>query len=275
MVSPKLPSYSVLMSVYKKETAAFLGDSIESMLSQTLPFNEFVIVKDGPLTPELDEVLEKYSKNDARFKIVTLKKNQGLGIALNHGLKKCKNDLILRIDSDDVALSDRAKKQIDFMIKHPDVDVLGGNIFEFKEKIDEPNRRLKKMPNGNNIHGYIIKRNPLNHMTVCFRKSKIEEVGSYEPLPLMEDYWLWVRLYCKNGKIENINQVLTYARIGNGFEKRRGNKVQMKSWKTIQNFLLENHLIDNKRKAINILNMWIMIHSPVAFRKTIYRIIRK
>ncbi len=262
------------MSVYAKENPAFLQASIRSMLEQTLPFDEFVIVEDGPLPKNLKAVLNKYAKNP-KFKIVSLKENRGLGAALNIGLKECKNELVMRMDSDDISTTDRAEKQIAFMSQNPDIDVCGGYIYEFKESPDEPNLRLKKMPSGNEIPSYMVKRNPLNHMTVCFRKSKIEAVDGYQPLPLMEDYWLWVRLYTNGGKIDNLNQVLTYARISNGFEKRRGNKIQTKSWRKIQNYMLENGLINRRRKAVNTLKMWTMTHIPNSLRKLAYGIIRK
>lgn len=80
--------YSILMSVYYKEKPMWLRESIESMLSQTVKAEEFFIVKDGPLTDELDEVIDEYVKSYPElFTILALKKNMGLGPALAEGVK--------------------------------------------------------------------------------------------------------------------------------------------------------------------------------------------
>ena len=84
--------YSVLMSVYYKENPEWFRESIESMMNQTVRTNDFVIVKDGKLTNELDEVISEYCKKYPDiFNIVELEKNMGLGLALATGILKCKN----------------------------------------------------------------------------------------------------------------------------------------------------------------------------------------
>ncbi|MBR5419123.1 glycosyltransferase [Candidatus Saccharibacteria bacterium] len=271
----KLAPYSVLMAAYKRERPGFLYESIDSMLKQTLPFDEFIIVKDGKLTEELDEIINTFVKKDKRFKVVALKNNCGLGIALAKGLNKCANDYVLRMDSDDISLPDRAETQMNFMKANPQIDVCGGDIYEFRATIDEPDIRLKKMASGQELEKYLRKRNPLNHMTVCLKKSAVERAGGYEDMPCMEDYWLWVRLYNTGGKLANIGKPLVYARIGNGFEKRRGNKAQLKSWKTIQQYMLRNKMITPGRKRLNSFNMWAMVRMPNFTRKLTYGLLRK
>src|SRR5690625_661255 len=100
--------YSVLMSVYQNENPSYFKTSIESMINQSLPPNQIVIVKDGPLTDELEKVIENYKvKSRNLFTIISLKENVGLGKALNYGLEKCKNELIARMDTDDISLQER------------------------------------------------------------------------------------------------------------------------------------------------------------------------
>ena len=99
-----MEKYSVLMSLYIKEKPEYLEQSIDSMLNQTVKPDEIVIVEDGPLTDELLDVLKKYKNEHPRiFNIVKSKKNLGLGLALNLGLKNCKNELVARMDTDDIS----------------------------------------------------------------------------------------------------------------------------------------------------------------------------
>lgn len=274
-MTKKIAPYSVLMSVYEKENPLFLRESIDSMLEQTIPFDEFVIVEDGQLPNALKKVIDDSVKTDKRFKVLQLKKNAGLGVALSEGLKKCKNEYVVRMDSDDISIPERVEKQIDFLEKNPNIDACGSNIYEFKNRPNDPDTRIKRMPIGKEIERYIRKRNPINHMTVCFRKTKIENAGSYEDMPLMEDYWLWIRLVASGGRIDNLDQPLVYARIGDGFEKRRGNKARLKSWKRIQEYMLEKKMITKKEATKNNLLMWGMVHMPNTARKAAYKIIRR
>lgn len=105
--------YSVLMSVYYKENPEWLDIAIKSMMEQTIVTDDFVIIKDGKLTQELDTVLEKYEeKYPEIFNIIQLENNVGLGPALKIGVENCKNELIARMDSDDYSIQTRCEKQL-------------------------------------------------------------------------------------------------------------------------------------------------------------------
>ncbi len=264
--------FSVLMSIYYKESPKALNECLISILKeQTLLPNEVVLVEDGPLTEELNKIINDYLKKYPKIiKLYPLKENKGLGYALQYGLTKCENDLIMRMDTDDVAVPNRFQLQVDYMKKHKDVAVVGGYIAEFNESIDE-DKRLKKMPlTYNEVKEYAKFRNPLNHMSVCFRKKDVLEVGNYQPLLLLEDHYLWARMLANGKKIENIPYVLVYARIGNGFYDRRGNKNYLKGWKFLQKYLYDNKLINFSEKCRNMLGMRIMIYMPSFIRKFLY-----
>ena len=100
--------YSVLMSLYIKERPEYLDLAIKSIVEQSLKPDEIVIVKDGKITSELQEILDKYkSIYPELFKIIGYEKNRGLGLALNYGLKHCSNELVARMDTDDISKPDR------------------------------------------------------------------------------------------------------------------------------------------------------------------------
>ena len=273
-----MQKFSVLMSIYYMEDPKYFDLCLKSILiDQTVLPSEIVLVKDGRLTDELESVIEKYQKLFPNiFNIVALESNVGLGSALNIGLKSCKYDLVMRMDSDDVSVPDRFEKQLKYMKKHKDVSVLGGFIGEFK---DDKNKieRIKTMPcTYEEVRKYAKFRNPINHMTVCFRKKDVLKVGNYQPLFYLEDHYLWARLLVNNKKIENLPYVLVYARIGNGFISRRGNKNYIKGWKKLQNYLYKNKMINFVEKSRNMLGMYVMVYIPDEGRAYLYdNVLRK
>ncbi|WP_302298465.1 glycosyltransferase family 2 protein [Butyricimonas virosa] len=214
--------YSVLMSVYIKEQAIFLKEALESVFAQTLPPGEVVIVKDGPLTEELEQVLVSFQKQEQTLKVITLEQNMGLGKALQVGLEYCQFDLVARMDTDDICKPKRFEKQVHFMKMHPDISVVGTWIEEFsenKEKIES----IRELPLENEqLLKFMKWRNPFNHMTVMFRKQAVISVGSYQPFYLLEDYYLWNRMANAGLKFANIGECLLWARGGYNMLQRRG-----------------------------------------------------
>ena len=129
-------NYSVLMSVYIKEKPEYLTLSIESMLHQTCPPDEFILVKDGPLSDELNQVIDSFAKNNPIFKVISLETNQGLGLALACGINQANNELIARMDSDDYSVPDRCEKQLMAFASNKELDVVGSYEAEFIGSID-------------------------------------------------------------------------------------------------------------------------------------------
>ena len=270
-------NFSVLMSVYEKENPEFLKESLESILiHQTLIPTEVVVVEDGPLTDKLYSVLKIFKDKYPFLKIVSLRENVGLGEALNQGLKHCQYDWVARMDSDDIAVETRFESQLDFIKKHSDIDLLGGNITEF---LNSPSEIVseKKVPQ---VHDDIVhmakRRNPMCHMTVMFRKPSVEKAGGYLPLPYVEDYYLWVRMIATGARLANISETLVYARVGNGMYNRRGNKEQIASWNILNQFMLANGLVTKMDVFLNQIYIRVFVYMPSDVKKFIYKkILRK
>ncbi|MGN9160317.1 glycosyltransferase family 2 protein [Clostridium sulfidigenes] len=221
--------YSVLMSVYVKENPEFLRLSLDSMVNQTLKPDEIVLIKDGPLTQELEEVLNEYiNKYNDLFNIIEFETNKGLGEALRVGVISCKNELIARMDTDDIAKLDRCEKQVNEFIENSMLDIVGCQIIEFESEIsNELSRRI--LPTSHEeIYKFAKKRCPFNHMTVMYKKNSVINAGNYQPLPLFEDYYLWTRMLISGCKAKNINECLVYARTGKEMINRRGGVGYMK-----------------------------------------------
>lgn len=213
---------SVLMSVYYKETAPNLNASLASIMNQTLAPAEIVLVLDGPLTDALEQIINRWKSDNAeRLNIIRLPLNQGLGAALNVGLTYCQNELVARMDSDDLAEPNRLEVQYQYLIANPNIDIVGAWIGEFEEDplVISSTRRPPCDPL--EVRKYAASRNPLNHPSVMFRRSAVERAGGYRDFLFFEDYYLWVRMILRGSSIANVPEVLLRFRTGTNFYKRR------------------------------------------------------
>ena len=211
------------MSVYYKEKAEYLKLALDSIINQTLKPNEIVLVQDGKLTNELQAVITDYlQKYPYIFKTYALKQNQGLGKALNFGMQKCSNELIARMDTDDIAEPNRFELQIKEFEQDKELTLCGGQIAEFADNPKEITGYRNVPLKHNEILSFAKKRNPFNHMTVMFKKQAIQSVGGYMDMPYFEDFWLWARMLKAGYKAKNIDQVLVKVRAGQDMIARRG-----------------------------------------------------
>lgn len=214
--------FSVLMPVYIRENPEYLNKSLESILvNQSILPDEVVIVKDGPVTIEIERVLNFYCMVFPNIvHCFQLDKNMGMGYAMNFGLKKCKFDWVFRMDSDDISRPNRFAKQIQ-IIESNNYDVIGSSICEFNEHIGDINQ-LRVLPSLHKDIVHMMKyRNPINHMTVAFNRNMALNAGGYWSLRALEDYNLWYELYKNSARFFNIQEVLVDARIGNNMLNRR------------------------------------------------------
>lgn len=254
-----MEKYSVLMSLYIKERPEYLDLAIKSMVEQTLIPDEIVIVKDGPITNELEEILEKYRTIYPKlFNIIGYQENKGLGYALNYGLEHCRNELVARMDTDDISEKDRCRKQVNYFIKNPEIDILGGQIEEFIDNIDNIVGKREVPLENIEIREYLKRRCPFNHMSVMFKKKSIERSGSYKEWYFNEDYYLWIRASLEGLKFGNLEDTLVRVRVGQDMYRRRGGILYFKSEYGIQRYLLENKIISIRRFGINILQRFII-----------------
>lgn len=224
--------FSILMSLYIKEKPEYVDQCFKSLLRQTVKATEWIIVEDGPLTKEVYSLLDKYETNNPNLiKRVALGKNKGLGLALRTGIAKCSNELIARMDTDDVAREDRFEKQLAEFERNPELDICGSHIIEFESGIDNVLSKRNVPTQHNEIVKYQKTRSAFNHMTVMYKKSAVIKAGNYEHCPLMEDDLLWVRMILSGAKCSNIDDYLVYARTGMAMIERRGGWMYYKKYK--------------------------------------------
>ena len=230
--------YSVLMSVYYKERPEYLKASIESIQAQTYPAKDFVLVCDGPLTPELDAVIEeKKTALGAVLQVVRLEKNSGLGKALNAGLTNCKCELVARMDSDDIAYPDRCERQMTVFNTKPEVSICSGIVEEFSSSPEDVDARRVPPETNEEILAFAKTRNPFNHPCVMYKKSAVEAVGSYQDFYLLEDYYLWLRMLMAGYQGYNIQAPLVNMRAGADMYKRRAGAKYAKAQASLFKFM--------------------------------------
>ena len=231
-----MKKYSVLMSVYINDNCKYLKQSIESMLSQTIKPDQFVIVEDGRLKEDCENLIKEYEKlYPDMVNVIRLKENGGLANALNVGMKSCRNDLIARMDADDISIKIRCEEELKMFEKYENLAVCGCNIDEFSKK-----------------------RQPFNHPTVMMKKSIVEKCGGYIKLRRKEDFDLFSRIITSGCYVRNIDKSLYLYRADENNYKRRKSKENMKS----AIYVYKRHW---KRKGCSLFDFLIISSAEVFF----------
>lgn len=272
-----LTNYSVLMSVYYKDNPTWLQEAIESMLNQTIKTDDFIIVEDGKLTDELEDVVKFYEEkyNDI-VTVLRLKENRGLGPALALGIQKCKNELIARMDSDDISVPDRCEKQLNKYREKPELDVVGSSIAEFIDNTNNVQAYRILPETDEEIKEFARRRNPFGHPSVMLRKSKVLEAGNYRSYYLVEDYDMWIRMIEHGAKCYNFQEILVFMRISEEFYKRRGGLKYLKSILKFKKEQLHNGFYSKKDFIVSSCAHIIMCLMPNKIRDLLYRkVLRK
>jgi glycosyltransferase involved in cell wall biosynthesis len=204
--------FSVLMSVYHCENPAYFQEALASLVSQVSYFEEVVLVKDGPIGDALSCVIDDASRM-LPMKVVSLAQNVGLAHALNVGLQNCSSEWVFRFDADDVCEPGRASIQAS-ALQDDGLDIVGGQIQECEPDTLAP-IGIRRVPcEAADIERFLKRRNPFNHMAVCFRKSLVCAPGGSPQLCLKEDYGLWVKSFASGARVMNVPDIVVRARAG-------------------------------------------------------------
>ena len=264
------------MSVYVREKAEYLREALASVFNQTLVPTEVVLVKDGPLTDELESVIRDFAERYHSLKVVDLPQNVGLGAALNEGLKHCSCELVARMDSDDISKPFRFETQVKFMTQCPQVAIVGSWIDEFYGTTDNVIAQRRLPESTQELYQFAKTRCPFNHPTVMFRKPCVENVGGYQSFYLFEDYYLWARMILAKCQLHNIQQSLLYFRSSPQVAARRGGWKYAKSEVRLQWKFLRMGLIGPFTFCKNIIIRITVRIMPNKLRTLVYqKLLRK
>jgi len=204
---------SVVMSVYNDEK--FLAEAIESILRQSYRNFEFIIVNDGS-TDGSASIISKFQKIDKRIVFIDRKENKGLPYSLNESIFLAKGGYVARMDSDDIAVEDRFERQINFLERRSDVDILGGQ----EALIDSEGLFLKSSKKPllfNHIKKSAEFVCPVNHPTYMVRRNVYLMLGCYRTsFVYAQDYDFILRAIDYGFVIENMPDKLLYYRSFKG-----------------------------------------------------------
>lgn len=263
--------FSVSMCVYGGDNSEWFQTAVESILNQSLKPDEVVLVVDGPIPDELNEIVKIYERNPI-FNVIRLEKNQGHGNARRMGLDNCKNELVAIMDADDISKSDRFEKQIEEFKKNQSLDIVGGNISEFID--DEKNIVAERVVPADDaeIKAYMKKRCPMNLVSVMFKKTSVERVGGFIDWYCEEDYYLWLRMALAEMRFANVSDILVNVRVGKDMYKRRGGWKYYKSEAKLQKYMLKHKIINFPTYLSNKLKRFIVqVLMPNSLRGWVFK----
>lgn len=266
-----MEKYSVLMTVYTKDNPEYFSLALDSMVNQSYSPDEIILVKDGPVIDGLQKVIDEYIAGGAPIVQVQLDKNVGLGLALNEGIRVCKNELIARMDSDDYSMPERCELQVNEFEKEPSLDIVGCPVLEFVGNIDNIVGERNVPLTNEEIYKFAKKRDPFNHPTVMYRKSKVEAVGCYSDYRKNQDTDLWIKMLSKGAVCMNLSEPVFRFRFDEGTYKKRKSwtntkiliKIRYKAWRSGFNSFWDFLVV-----SIAQLGMYIL---PVSFQKYLYQ----
>lgn len=247
-------SFAILLCVYKNDNPEYFKEALRSITAQqTIKPDEVVIVVDGPVSSEIVEVISNEKmQSQVFYNIVRFEQNRGLGIALQKGIEAASNEIVMRMDSDDIAEPDRFEKQLKFMEEHPDVAICGGQIDEFIDEVDNIVSKRIVPCTDEEIRSYMKSRCPFNHMTVALRRSEVLRAGNYQPWFWNEDYYLWIRMMMAGCKFANLPDTLVNVRVGKDMYARRGGWKYFISEKGLQDYMLQHKIISLPQYLYNV-----------------------
>ena len=270
-------NFSVLMSVYKNDNPIYYKIALNSVTKyQTLKPTQVVVVFDGPVAEDIESITKTISEEnkEIEFFVIKLQKNSGLANALNIGLKNCKYDYVARMDSDDIAISNRFEKQIAFIEDHPETDLLGGFISEFN---DDPDHIVSVRSVGctkKDIVQMAKKRTPFNHVTVIYKRDRVLSIGGYAVnFGKLEDYKLWVDMIAAEYCVANIKDILVNVRVGDEQVQRRSNPKEIRDWDNLQRYLINARIINGFEALMNKVYIRLFTYMPPKLKKVAYRLL--
>ncbi len=264
--------FSVCISVYKNDNAKHFSLALESIVNQSVVPSEIVLVIDGIISKEIENVITDFKNKNSLLKTIYFSKNRGLGEALKIAVENTSYELIARMDSDDIALFNRFEKQLKCFEENFNLSVVGGSVNEF---IDNENNivAMRICPSEDSaIKKYMKSRCGFNHVTVMFKKSEVLRAGNYKYWFWNEDYYLWIRMMEQGCVFKNLPDVLVNVRVGKDMYARRGGIQYFKSEAKLQKYMYQHNIITLPKYLFNVLVRYcVQILMPNSLRGFVFR----
>ncbi|MET0999817.1 MAG: glycosyltransferase [Marmoricola sp.] len=263
--------FSLLMSTWRSDRPDYLREAfVSSVHEQTRRPTQVVLVQDGPVPEELAaEIRHLVETSPVPVRHVQLAENQGLGPALDAGLRASDHEIVARMDADDVSAPDRFEKQLPLI--EAGADIVGSGLWEFGETTADTVGRRTPPTDPDEIRRVIRFRDPFNHPTVVYRRSAVVAAGGYSDMALMEDYLLFTRMVAAGAVPANLAEPLVHYRVGDGAYARRGGMTLLRSELALQSRFRRLGLTSRRQYLRNVLVRGGYRLVPEGVRKVAYR----
>lgn len=274
-----MEKYSVLMPLWYKEDMNNLKSSLLSIVNQTVKPDEVVMIKDHRISKEMQDLIDGvFDKSGVEINIYedySLDK-KGLSSILNFGVQKCRNSLIARMDTDDIADDSRCEAELKEFENDSELALVGTWVYEFDDD-PEDIKALHSVPTGMaEIKRRMKYTNPFNHPTVMFRKEIILACGNYDKnLHKNEDYDLWYRVVSGGYRCKNINKPMLKFRRGEMFNKRRKNREQHLGKIELKKRMLKDGYMTRFEYVVSYTMEKMYFFMPTCMRRMAFKILRK
>lgn len=265
--------FSVLIPVYYKDNHEYFSIALDSILKQSLLPNEILIIEDGKIGYELEKIIVSAEKNYSDIvRVIRLDKNIGIGHVRALGMIECKYEYVAFMDSDDISAQNRFEKQIDYIRKHPETDVLGSYITEFDGQPENVySRRILPLTN-KEIYDFGKFRMPVNNVTLILKRQSVLDAGNYQEFNAFEDYELYTRMLKTGYHFANIPEFLVNVRAGQDMMNRRyGIKYFIKCELPCMNAMKRTKYINLAEYLRNVILKFLLRIIPNWLRNWIYK----
>ena len=264
--------FSVAMCVYGGDNPSFFREALDSIYSQTLLPDEIVLVVDGPVPEEINNVIKAFEESTIDFKCTRLEKNNGHGIARRVAMEKCSFDYVAIVDSDDINCSNRFAREIAEFESDKSLSAVGSFCYHFTDNTSNVIVKETVPLSNDEIRDYIKRRCPICQPTVMLKKDDVLAVGGYQDWYWAEDYYLWIRMVLGNKRLANINEYLVYHRTSLEQMNRRGGWKYFSSLRKLYKYMLKNKMINYFDYFFNVSSRFIM---QIMFTSRMRQLIRR
>lgn len=263
--------FSLLMPVYRGDDATHFAKAFTSSVGdQTARPAQVVLVQDGPVGDDLAAAIDRVvAESPVPVTRHVIDENVGLARALEAGLGRCEHEIVARMDADDISLPERFARQLPVI--EGGVDLVGTGMFEFLDDGGAIVARRTPRTGHDEISRYARFHDPFSHPTVMYRRAAVERAGGYQPLGLMEDYWLFARMIHAGASVENLAEPLVMYRVGAGAYARRGGRAQWRSELELQRALRRIRFTSRWEYLRNVTVRGAYRFVPERVRKVAYR----
>lgn len=267
--------FSALMCVYGGDNPSYFDQALESVFDQTRQPNEVILVVDGPVTDEIDHVIEKYKVRYDSFYVHRLKENQGHGIARKFGFEKCQYDYVAISDADDINMKNRFEIQMEYFDKEPELGAVSSGCIHFQEDISHIiNEELMPQTDAE-IKKAMKTRCPMCQASAILNRKAVMEVGGYQDWYMAEDYHLWIRMMLNGARFANVPLSLLYVRTTMKQMERRGGLRYFNSIRKLNKYMYASQIIGIGTYLFNVITRFIVqVLMPRKARAFIRRMIQ-